>query len=73
MADAQPLNDEQKADYVAALNAELAGYEAAGKNDRAEQVRDELARVTGRKQSASKQAVGKQTTATDAPPEKTDA
>lgn len=32
--------------YVAALKRELAGYEAAGREDRAAQVRAELARVS---------------------------
>jgi hypothetical protein len=35
--------------HIAALKRELAGYEAAGREDRAAAVRVELARLTGRK------------------------
>lgn len=37
----------RRADHERALREELEGYERSGKKDRAEQVRAELARITG--------------------------
>lgn len=44
-----PQTDEQSKAYIAALEEELAGYEAKGLDDRAKQVVAELERVGGRK------------------------
>lgn len=41
------MTNEEIAAQVAALERELAGYEAAGRADRADQVRAEIARLTG--------------------------
>lgn len=41
------MTNEQQDSYVAALEYELAGYEAKGREDRAADVRAEIARVTG--------------------------
>lgn len=37
----------RRADYLRALQEERAGYERTGRQDRVEQVDDEIARVTG--------------------------
>ena len=41
------MTSEQTAAHVAALERELAGYEASGRDDRAAMVRAEIARLTG--------------------------
>ncbi len=50
------MTDQQTDAYVAALETELAGYERFGRDERAEQVRAEIDRVTGRtREPAAKQ------------------
>lgn len=51
------MSDQRNAEgYIAALIEELRGYEAAGKTDRAEQVRAELNRLGARAATPAKRA-----------------
>jgi hypothetical protein len=62
----ETFTDEQKADRIAALTRELAGYETYGNTDRAKQVKAQLAELgadaaTPQKRAAKKAKAKKKT------------
>ena len=53
------MTDEQKAELIAALTAELEGYERYGKKDRAAAVKKQLTELGGKPETPQKRAAKK--------------